>query len=82
MTAMPTDGRALFSTANADGTLAVSLVPQQLAPLGDDELLVRIEATPINPSDLGLLFDSTPARSPKFHRNCCARSINRWRWRG
>ena len=56
MTALPTDGRALFSTANADGTLSVSLVPQQLAPLGEDELLVRIEATPINPSDLGLLF--------------------------
>lgn len=56
MTALPTDGLALFSTATPEGTIRVSLEPQQLAPLGDDELLVRVEATPINPSDLGLLF--------------------------
>ena len=56
MTSLPTDGLALFSTATAEGTIRVSLEPQSLAPLGDDELLVRIEATPINPSDLGLLF--------------------------
>ncbi len=56
MTTLPTDGLALFSTATADGMIRVSLEPQSLAPLGDDELLVRIEATPINPSDLGLLF--------------------------
>lgn len=56
MTTLPTDGLALFSTATAEGAIRVSLEPQVLAPLGDDELLVRIEATPINPSDLGLLF--------------------------
>ncbi len=56
MTTLPTDGLALFSIATAEGTIRVSLEPQALAPLGDDELLVRIEATPINPSDLGLLF--------------------------
>ena len=56
MTDLPTDGLALFSTATTEGTIRVSLEPQELAPLGDDELLVRIEATPINPSDLGLLF--------------------------
>jgi NADPH:quinone reductase len=56
MTTLPTDGLALFSTATAEGTIRVSLEPQTLAALGDDELLVRIEATPINPSDLGLLF--------------------------
>jgi NADPH2:quinone reductase len=56
MSDLPTDGLALFSTACGDGTMKVTLEPQVLAPLGDDELLVRIEATPINPSDLGLLF--------------------------
>lgn len=56
MSTLPTDGLALFSTATGDGTMKVTLEPQVLAPLGDDELLVRVEATPINPSDLGLLF--------------------------
>lgn len=56
MTSLPTDGLALFSTATADGKMKISLEPQNFEALGDDELLVRIEATPINPSDLGLLF--------------------------
>ncbi len=62
---LPTDGRALFSTANADGTLTVSLMPQQLAPLAEDELLLRVEATPINPSDLGLLFGPADVASAR-----------------
>ena len=71
MTDLPTDGLALFSTATPEGTIAVTLEPQQLAPLGDDELLVRIEATPINPSDLGLLFgpaDVLTARKDGDHK--------------
>ena len=71
MTDLPTDGLALFSTATPEGTIAVTLEPQQLAPLGDDELLVRIEATPINPSDLGLLFgpaDVSTARKDDDHK--------------
>lgn len=56
MTTLPTDGRALFSTARDDGTLALTIQPQQIAPLADDEVLIRIEATPVNPSDMGLLF--------------------------
>lgn len=56
MSDLPTDGLALFSTATGDGTMKVTLEPQVLAPLAEDELLLRVEATPINPSDLGLLF--------------------------
>jgi NADPH:quinone reductase len=70
MTDLPTDGLALFSTATADGAIRVTLEPQVLAPLGDEELLVRIEATPINPSDLGLLFgpaDMATARRDGEH---------------
>lgn len=55
MSDLPTDGIALFSTATDTGDIRISLEPQLLAPLGDDEVLVRVEATPINPSDLGLL---------------------------
>lgn len=56
MTTLPSDGRALHSTVHDNGTLTVTLNRQELAPLADDELLVQVEATPINPSDLGLLF--------------------------
>src|SRR5438552_14593429 len=49
-------GLQLRSLARATGQLELSLVsvpaPDPLA----DEVLVRIEASPLNPSDLGLLF--------------------------
>lgn len=38
------------------GTLEVSLVEVNLPALQDDELVVRVEAAPINPSDIGLLL--------------------------
>lgn len=66
MATLPDDGLALFTTATADGAMRLSLEPQQLAPLGENEVLIRVEATPINPSDLGLLFgpaDIATARS-------------------
>ena len=40
----------------ADGTLEVSLEPGPVPEPGPDEVLVRVEAAPINPSDLGLLL--------------------------
>jgi NADPH2:quinone reductase len=39
-----------------DYTLEISLVEVEVPDPGPDEVLVRIEAAPINPSDLGLLF--------------------------
>src|SRR3546814_6394858 len=39
-----------------DGTLVLSLEEVELAEPGDDEVIVRVEATPINPSDTGLLL--------------------------
>jgi NADPH:quinone reductase-like Zn-dependent oxidoreductase len=38
------------------GTLELSLTEVPLPPLSSDEVLLRVEAAPINPSDLGLLF--------------------------
>ena len=53
---MTVTGRQLRSTANEDGTLVLSLEEVTLeAPTGD-EVIVRVEAAPINPSDLGLLL--------------------------
>lgn len=39
-----------------DGTLELSLAEMPIPQPKDDEVLVRVEAAPINPSDLGLLF--------------------------
>jgi NADPH2:quinone reductase len=52
-------GLQLRSTLRATGVLEVSLARVEVPPPAADEVLVRIEATPINPSDLGLLFAGT-----------------------
>ncbi len=39
-----------------DGELELSLARVPIPTPDDDEILVRVEATPINPSDLGLLL--------------------------
>jgi NADPH:quinone reductase len=46
----------LRSLIKNTGELELSLAPVPLGEPGADEVLVRIEATPINPSDIGLLF--------------------------
>jgi len=50
----PTKGLELRSLVS-DGKLELSLVDVELSPPGPGEVIVRIEAAPINPSDLGLL---------------------------
>lgn len=49
-------GRQLTSTANKDGTLRLALEDVSLDDPGADEVIVRIEAAPINPTDIGLLL--------------------------
>jgi len=54
---MPHDtGLQLHSLVTADGELRLSLARVETPSPGPDEVTVRIEATPINPSDLGLLL--------------------------
>jgi NADPH:quinone reductase-like Zn-dependent oxidoreductase len=50
------NGLELRSLTTSDGQLRVSLEPVTLDEPGPDELVVRVEATPINPSDLALLL--------------------------
>jgi NADPH2:quinone reductase len=52
---LPATGLQLRSLITADGRLELSLVEVPVAAPGPDEIVVRIQATPINPSDLGLL---------------------------
>lgn len=49
-------GLELRSTVTGNGELKLGLIPVEIAPPGEGEVVVRVEATPINPSDLGLLL--------------------------
>jgi len=49
-------GRELRSTVRESGTLELSLEEVTLPEPAADEVIVRVEAAPINPSDLGLLL--------------------------
>ncbi|WP_425228382.1 zinc-binding dehydrogenase [Sphingomonas sp.] len=51
-----TDALELRSLVTSDGKLRLSLDEITLPAPGPDELLVRVEAAPVNPSDLGLLL--------------------------
>ena len=53
---MATTGLQLLSLVKPDGELEVSLANVPVPDPGPDEVVVRIEAAPINPSDLGLLI--------------------------
>jgi NADPH2:quinone reductase len=53
---IPSTALQLRTLVRSSGELEVSLADVPVPEPGADEVLVRIEATPINPSDLGLLF--------------------------
>ncbi|KTT18402.1 zinc-binding dehydrogenase [Pseudacidovorax intermedius] len=53
---LPATALQLRSLVQADGTLQISLESVPVPQPGPDEVLVRIQATPINPSDIGLLL--------------------------
>lgn len=53
---MGVEGLQLRSLMKASGELELSLAKVTTPDPGPDEVLVRVEATPINPSDLGLLL--------------------------
>lgn len=54
--ALPKTGLELRSLVTPDGTLELSLHDVEIPAPGPDEVVVRVEASPINPSDLGLLI--------------------------
>ena len=53
---MTTTGLQLRSLVKDNNTLEISLAEVEVPDPGPDEVLVRIDATPINPSDMGLLI--------------------------
>lgn len=55
---LPGEALELRSLVTSDGTLELSLHEIPVPTPGANEVLVRVEASPINPSDLGLLVAS------------------------
>ncbi|MFO1168032.1 MAG: zinc-binding dehydrogenase [Rhodoblastus sp.] len=63
---LPRTGLQLRSIIKASGELELSLVDMPVPTPADDQVVIRVEATPINPSDLGLLLgaaDMTTAQA-------------------
>jgi NADPH2:quinone reductase len=55
----------LRSLVKRSGALELSLVETPLAPPAADEVIVRVDAAPMNPSDLGLLFGAADLRTAR-----------------
>jgi hypothetical protein len=66
----------LRSLVKQDGSLELSLAQVTVSPPKNDEVIVRVEATPINPSDLGLLLAGGEQRR---HREKAGRRSSRRR---
>lgn len=53
---IPTQAQQLFSTVTDDGRLELALRTVPVTEPKDDEVLIRVDAAPINPSDLGVML--------------------------
>ena len=58
-------GLQLRSTVKKEGILELSLARVPIPEPQPDEVVVRIDASPINPSDLGLMFGGTDVSAAK-----------------
>ena len=56
MSDLPTTSRQLLSCVTSSGKLQLTIGETAVAVPADAEVVVRVEASPINPSDLGLLL--------------------------
>lgn len=63
---MTTTTRQLRSTLQDNGVLRLSIDTAEIPAPAPHEVLVRVEATPINPSDLGLLFGAADMSTARF----------------
>jgi NADPH:quinone reductase-like Zn-dependent oxidoreductase len=60
------NGRELRSLVTENGELELSIAQVPVMDPGEEEVLVRVDATPINPSDIGLLFGVADMNAAKF----------------
>ncbi|MDF2495106.1 zinc-binding dehydrogenase [Sphingomonas sp.] len=59
MTDLPDTYRRLVSTVTPEGQVRLSLQSVPMTTPADDDVVIRVEASPINPSDLGVLLALT-----------------------
>ena len=87
----PRTAHELRSTVSDDGRVTLAMHEFDLAEPGDNEVVVRVEAAPINPSDLGMLFamadldaaestgtEDLPAASAPLSERVLAAQRGRW----
>ncbi len=63
---VPTRGLQLRTLIKPSGELELSLASVETPAPAADEVIIRIEATPINPSDIGLLFGAADMSAARF----------------
>lgn len=63
--ALPKTGLQLRSLITSGGRLELSLVETPVPELGPEDVLIEVEASPINPSDLGLLLGAADIRTAR-----------------
>ena len=74
----PATSLQLRSHIKGSGELEISLVSVPTPSPGPDQVLVRIEATPINPSDLGLLFGAADMAAARAFKGVVLVSLHRF----
>jgi len=52
----PSSYLQMFSTVSDDGELRLELIEKEMPEPEADQVLIRVEATPVNPSDQGVMF--------------------------
>ena len=63
---IPATALQLQSLVTPDGRLEIQLVSQPVPVPREDQVLVRIQAAPLNPSDLGLLFGAADLSTARY----------------
>ena len=66
MTTSNLSGLQLRTLVTTDGRLELTLVEEPVPEPAADEVVVRVEAAPINPSDIGLLFGAADMSQARF----------------
>jgi NADPH:quinone reductase-like Zn-dependent oxidoreductase len=66
---LPSHGRGLTLTLTAESELRTSLVDLPVTAPGPDEVVVRIEAAPINPSDILQMIGSADPSQARFEES-------------
>ena len=64
MSDIPATGRQLLTEVTSEGKLKLTIAQAPVQAPDGSKVLVRVEASPINPSDLGLLLGCLLYTSP------------------